>query len=115
MHGGIVERGGFVDVDIEAVVGFHLQGSLNAGAREVGPRPAAMFMAFLVEAVYLRQAALGEVVLLGVVVAGNPPGGVVACKGKLCQLLFEPEADQGVVDAVVAHGEFVAETQTVVI
>ena len=55
------------------------------------------------------------VVLLRVVVAGNPPRRVVACQGKLCQLLFKPETHQRVVNTVVLHREFIAETKTVVI
>ena len=74
-----------------------------------------MLMSFLVEAVDLRQAALGVVILLRVVVARYPPRRVVASQGKLRQLLLEPETDQRVVDAVVAHRELVAEAQTIVI
>ncbi len=110
VHGGIVERGGLVDVDIESVVGLHLQGCLHAGARESRPRPATVLVAFLPETVDLREAALGVVVLLRVVVAWYPPRHVVARHHKLGQFLLEPEADES-----VGSGKLVAEAEAVVV
>ena len=44
MHRGVVERGSLVDVDVEPVVGFHLQRRLHARFRESSPRPAAVLV-----------------------------------------------------------------------
>ena len=45
MHGGEVERGGLMDVEVKAIVGLHLKGGLHAGGRECRPRPPTVFVA----------------------------------------------------------------------
>ena len=49
-------------------------------------------------------------IFLRAVVAGNPPGGVVAREGKLRQFLLNIKIGE-----VVLHGELVAESQSVVV
>ena len=115
MHRRIVQRSRLVYVNIQAVVGLHLQCSLHSSTREAGPRPAAVLVAFLVEAVNLRQSAFSVVVFLRVVVAGNPPRCVVARQAKPRHFLLEPKAYQRVVHTVVPHRKFVAESQAIVI
>ena len=121
VHGRIVEGGGLVDVEIETVVGLHLDSRLHARFRERGPRPAAVLMAHIPQTADLRQFRLRVVVLLRVVVAGNPPRGVVAGHRELGQFLLDPEADQRIVDVsrVQLGGQqvrkFVAEAQAVVV
>ena len=44
MHGGEIEGGRLVDVDIQAVVCFHLQGGLHARFREGRPGPSAVLV-----------------------------------------------------------------------
>ena len=110
MHRGKVERGGLVDVEVEAIVSLHLKGGLNARGRERCPRPAAVFVASLPQVTDLRQPRLGVVVFLRVEVARNPPSGMVARHGKLSQFLLNPEAHQGVL-----NGELIAEAEAVVV
>ena len=57
-----------------------------------------------------RKTALGPVIFLGVVVAGNPPRGVVAGHGKLGLLLLDDEVDQ-----VGLARELVAQPHAIVI
>ena len=44
VHGREIEGGRLVDVDVEPVIGFHLQRRLHARFRESGPRPAAVLV-----------------------------------------------------------------------
>ena len=122
VHGGEVEHGGLVDVDVEAVVGLHLQGGLQSGVGETLPGPSAGEVGVVVQTAHLGEAALGVVELLCVVVAWNPPCRVVAGEAELRQLVGEPEGDEGVVDSPSAiqingylGGEFIAESQPVVV
>ena len=123
VHRRVVKHGGLVDVDIKAVVGLHLQGCLEAGLRETLPGPAAAFLRLPIEAAHLREATLGVVELLRVVVAGDPPHRVVAREAELRQLVGEPEVDQRVVYPrfrVFQFGRYIirpliAEAETVVV
>ena len=110
MHGRIIQHRRLVDVHIQSVGGSHLQGRLHTRGREILPRPAATFVRVIVKSTDFREFRLGEVVLLRVVVAGNPPSGVIAGHRKLGQLLRDPEVGQSVL-----HRKFVAEAETVVI
>lgn len=51
----------------------------------------------------------GIVVFLGIVVAGNPEGGMVAGHGELCLFFLDHEIDQ-----VLLFGKFVPEAQSVI-
>ena len=110
VHCGEVEHGGLVDIDVEAVVGLHLQSCLQAGVGKALPRPAAGEVRIVVQAAHLGEAALGVVELLCVVVAGDPPRRVVARHAELRQLVGEPEGDQR-----RACRELIAETEAVVV
>ena len=108
VHGGVVDAGRLVQVDVEPVVGLQLEGRLHAGGaggclRGVGRDGGWQFAA------YFRQARLGVGILLRVVVARNPPGPVVAGHGELGVLLADDEVGQ-----VALVGELVAQGQTVV-
>ena len=108
MHGREVDQRRLVEIDVESVVGFQLQGGLHAGGRKgrlreiVGDRPAHV-------SADLREARAGVVILLGVVVAGDPPGGMVPRHGELRALVGDDEVDQ-----IGLYGEFVAESEPVV-
>ena len=110
MHGGEIEGGRLVDVDIQAVVRLHLEGRLHPRFREGSPGPTAVLVARLPQFADFRQFRLGVVVLLRVVVAGNPPCGMVARHRKLGQFFHDPETDESVL-----NGKLVAEAQAVVI
>lgn len=109
MHAGVVDEGCFVEVDIEAVIGAHLQGGLHAGLRErclrgVGGDGLGH------ESLNLGEARLHVVVLLGVIVAGYPEGHVVACEGKLGELFLDDEVGEAAL-----LGELIAEAEAVVV
>ena len=109
VRGRVVQHFGLVDVDVQAVVGLHLQGGLDAAQGEALGR-CVLEAHRLVPAPDLRQAGLRVVVLLGVVVAGNPPRRVVARHRELGELLPDLEVGQ-----CVLQRELVAETEAVVI
>ena len=109
MHRGVVDAGGLVDVDVKAVVGLQLQRGLHAGRREGGLRGVAGNSRShpLTDARETRNLGL---ILLGVVVAGNPVGRMVAGHGKLRVLLLDDEVVE-----VVLLGELVAQAHAVVV
>lgn len=97
-----------MDVDVESVVGFQQQGGLYAGGREerlreVGGDGRGHDFPDLGEP---RD---GVVVLLGVVVAGDPVGGHVASEGELRPFFADDEIDE-----FRLLRKFVAESQPVV-
>ena len=108
VHGREVDQCRLVEIDVESVIGFQLQGGLHAGGRKgrlreiVGDRPAHV-------SADLREARAGVVILLGVVVAGDPPGGMVPRHGELRALVGDDEVDQ-----IGLYGKFVAESEPVV-
>ena len=108
VHGGIVHAGGLVEVDIQAVVGAHLQRGLHGGG--AGRRAGGVGL----NGLFHLSANAGEFrllvfELLRVVVAGNPPGGVVAREGKLGQLVGYDEVGE-----FFLLGELIAEAESVV-
>ena len=110
VHGREVESRRLVDVKVQPVSGFHLQSRLHGGIGEDAPNPVVGAMHRLGAIRNLRQLRLGIVVLLRVVVAGNPPRGMVAGHGKLGQLICYLEVSQ-----CVLVGKLVAERQAVVV
>ena len=107
--GGIVQHLGLVDVYIQSPVGLHLKCRLDThfGCHGLGGVVRARKGVF---GAYPAKFALRVIVLLGVVVSGQPPGGVVPRHGKFRELIGHLEIREGVL-----HGEFVAEAQTVVV
>ena len=94
VHGGIVDAGGLMDVDIQSVLGLHLQGCLYAGGREDSHGGVVPVHGIVETGADLRELALLRFLLLCVVVARQPPGGMVACHGKLGVLVLDDEVDQ---------------------
>ena len=113
VHGGIVHTGGLMDVDIQAVVGLHLQGRLHAGFREHRHRRVAPVDGLVELCADAGEACLLCFLLLCVIVAGQPPCGVVAGHGKLGVLLLDDKIVQLVLlwkliaqsHAIVVHPE----------
>jgi len=109
VHARVVDQRRFVEVDVEPVVGTHLQRGLHrvdAVGRVVGIRGQSRRQ----QRGNFGQTRFGVFVLLGVVVARNPEGLVVARHGELRELLLDDEIFES------AHGrEFVAESQSVVV
>ena len=97
-----------MDIHIVAFVALELQGSLHSARaeRSLGAVAPHIVMEILL---YFAQAAYFVLILLGVEIAGDPPGSVVRSESKLGELLLNHEIHQ-----VAAGGELVAESQTVV-
>ena len=109
VHRGIIDAGSLVDVDVKAIVSLQLQRGLHAGGREGGLRGVAGNgrRHALTDAGETRDLGL---ILLGVVVAGNPVGRMVARHGKLRVFLLDDEVVE-----VVLLGELVAQAHAVVV
>ena len=101
VHGREIQYRGLMDIDIQAVVGLHLQGGLQPSVGEALPGPAAADMRAVVQLAHLAEAALGVVELLCVVVARYPPCHGVARHSELRQLVGEPEGDEGIECVIV--------------
>ena len=84
-----------VDIDVEPVVSLELQWGLHAGPGEVLLR-GVVDVRLIVPAADLAETALGDVVLLCVVVSRDPEGGVIARHGKFRCLLLHREVDQAI-------------------
>ena len=89
-HARIIDECCLVQVDIQAVVGFHHQCRLYAGWREHRLRRVGCHGS-LHKVANFAQAALGVVIFLGVVVARNPVCGVVSGHCELCVFLLDGE------------------------
>ena len=110
VHRGIVQAGSLVDVDIQPVGGFHLQRRLHARRREHRHRRVAPVHGLLHPPPDFRELRLLCLLLLSVVVAGQPPCRMIAGHGKLCQLLL----DQEIVQFLLLR-ELIAQSDAVVI
>ena len=108
VHGGIVHTGGLVEVDIQAVGGAHLQRGLHGGGPGGGAGRGGLD-GLLHPSAYAGEFRLLVFELLGVVVAGHPPGGVVARHGKFRQLVGHDKVGE-----FFLIGELIAETESVV-
>ena len=84
-----------MDIDVEPIVSLELQWGLHTCLGEVLLR-GIVDVSFIVPAADLAETALGDVVLLCVVVARDPEGGVIACHGKLGRLLLYRKVDQAI-------------------
>ncbi len=109
VHGRIVDQGRLVEIDVESVVALELQGRLHAGGRKDGLREVVRDGLFEMTADF-GEPRTGIVVLLGVVVARNPPRRVVARHGELGALVGHDEINQ-----LRLLGKLVAEAEAVVV
>ena len=99
-----------MDVDVESVVALHLQRGLHTGGREYRYGRIIPVDGFLHALANLRELGLLSLLLLRVVVARQPPCGMIASHGKLRVLVFDDE----IVEEPLLW-ELIAETDTVVI
>ena len=98
-----------MDVDVQAAVGFQQQRGLKTGRGKTalcGVLRAGLFL----QLAHLGEPRHGVFVLVGVVVAGKPKGGVVAGQGELGVLL----AHNHIVELLLA-GQLVAQADTFVV
>ena len=103
-----VDQRCLVDIDVEPIVSLELQWGLHSRLGEVLLR-GVVDMCLVVPAADLAETALGDVVLLCVVVARDPEGGVIACHGKLgCLLLYRK------VYQAILVGELVSQPHAVI-
>ena len=109
-RGRVVEHGGFMDIDVEAFGGLHLQGGLDGRRGDAGVGPAAVQAGFAGELADLGEFGFGRGEFLGGIVAGDPPGGVVAGHGEFRDLVLDHEVGQA-----VFQREFITESEAVVI
>ncbi len=108
VHGAVVDQRRLVKVDVEAIVGLHLEGCLHAGVGEAGLRQVALATG-TVDAADLGEARGVVVIFLRVVVARDPECHVVARHGELGQLLPYHEVDQ-----LLLLRKLIAKTEAVV-
>ena len=88
VHCGVVLAGSLVDVDIESVVGLHLQRCLHASLGEHRHRRVVPVDSLLELCTYAGELCFLCLLLLCVVVAWKPPCSVVARHGELSVLFF---------------------------
>ena len=110
VHGGIVGTGGLMDIDVKTIVALHLQGSLYASRREDSHAGVAPVDGFLHARTDFREFGLLCLLLLGVVVAGQPPRRVVAGHSELSMFLL----DKKIVQLLLLR-ELVTEADAVVV
>ena len=110
MHRGIVDAGSLVNIDVESVVGLHLERRLHTGFREHCHRRVSPVDRIVETTAYLGESRLLRLLLLRVVVAGKPPCLVVARHGKLGFLLLDDEIIE-----FALLGELIAQPHAVVI
>ena len=110
VHRGIVGTGSLVDVDIQPVVALHLQRCLHTRLREDGHAGVAPVHGLLHTAADLRELCLLGHLLLGVIVAREPPCRMVASHRKLTALFLDEEVVE-----VLLLGELITESDTIVI
>ena len=110
VHRGVIHTRCLVDVDIQPVIGLHLQRRLHSGGRKHRHRRVLPVHCLLVKAAYLAQPAFLYILLLRVVVAGNPERLMVAGHSKFCHFLLYQKIVQ-----ILLLWELVAEPYSVVI
>ena len=108
VHAGVVDERSLMDVDIESVIGLHLERGLHSAGAEEGLRAVAYHLLLEILADF-GETAFAVLVFLGVVVARNPPAEMVAGHRELGELLLDHEIGQR-----LARGELVAESESVV-
>ena len=105
-HRAEICAGGFVDVDIKAVVSLQLERSLHSGRGEGFVRPVGLLRLGHPRFDLAEPGLLGDV-LLGVVIAGDPPDGVVCSEFKFGEFFFYCSLSR--------LGEFIPEAHAVVV
>ena len=93
VHGGVVDTGSLMQINVDALIGTQLQGRLHGGGSgrclgRIGGN------GLFHPPAYLTQAACLPFILLCVVVAGYPPGCVVACHLELAFFFFYDEVHE---------------------
>ena len=109
MHARIIHKSGLVDIDVQAVIRTHLERSLHRIVRPESLRGVSAD-SLLVFFAYFRQAALGIIIFLSVIVTRNPPCGMVTGQGELGKFLLDDKIVQ-----VLLRRKLVAESQSVII
>ena len=110
VHGRVVGTCRLVDVDVQTVGRLHLQGGLDTCLREHVNGGVAPVHGIMEARTDFRQLRLLCLLLLRVIVAGEPPGGVVAGHGKLRMLLLDDKIVQ-----LRLLRELIAESHAVVV
>ena len=108
MGGRIIDDGRLVDVYIQTIVRAHLQRCLDSGLGKLS-------CVFIIGSLFhfgrdLRQTAFHIVVFLGFNIPGNPPGQMVSGHTEFGVFFFD-----GKISKSFLGGEFIAETQAVII
>ena len=109
MHARIVEERSLMDIDVEALVSTHLERCLHAVYRERSLRVVRVDCSLHLCADF-AETRLDIVILLSVIVARNPPCGMVPCESELGKLLLYHEVAE-----VLLVRELIAKSETVVI
>jgi len=98
-----------MQIDVQTIVRPHLQGGLHTRRRE--NKLGGIHRHRLIhQAADFGQTGLSIVVLLSVIVTGNPESGMVPCHSKLGMLLFDRKTVQ-----TSLQRELITESQTVII
>ena len=101
-----------MDIDIETILGLHLERGLNTGIREDGGRRIALVSFAVLRNNWTNTGQWSNLIfiLLSIVIARNPVSGMIACHGKLGMLLLNDE----IVQAFLLR-ELIAQTHTIII
>ena len=108
VHGGIVDAGSLMQINVDTLVGTQLQGRLHGGGSgrclgRIGGN------SLFHPPAYLTQAACLPFIFLCVIVSGYPPGSVVGSHAEFGLLLLYNK-----VYKVLALGKLIAESQSIV-
>ena len=109
VHARIVEKGSLVDIDVKAAVSTHLERCLHTVHRVWSLRVISAD-GILHLSCNLRETALCEIVLLGIVITRYPPSCMITCECKLSHLLLDHEVAE-----LALIWELVTESETIVI
>ena len=101
-----------MDVDVESVLGLHLERGLNTGIREDGGRRITLvsFTVFRNNWANACQWSNVVIILLCIIITRNPVSGMIACHGKLGMLLLDDEIIQ-----TFLLWELIAQAHTIII
>ena len=108
MHARIIPEGGLVDIDIQPLGCLHLEGGLDSRVREEGLGTVAADSAAETAANF-AQMALRVLILLGIIVSGNPPCKSILSHCELGQLLLDDKIGKR-----LGIRELIPESETVV-
>ena len=108
MHGCIVNAGCLVKVDIETVIGFHLQRCLHAGGTCWGL--ATIGGDSLLHTCSNTTQTCGlPFIFLCIIVSGNPPCLMVTCQSEFCLFLLDCK-----IGKILLVGEFITKSEPIV-